>query len=125
MLNLIYESGPVIASIITIIFLIILVLSYLNGKPIFKNQDQNITRHRNRISYIKSLGLLAFVIGVFGQLVGLYGAFSAMSTLEGGISSQILIEGLKTSMVSTIYGLIIYIIAYLIWLGLSWKLRTE
>lgn len=125
MLNLIYESGPLIIGILTIIFLIILVISYLNGRPIFRNTGQNLELHRIRISYIKSLGLLALIIGIFGQLMGLYSAFNAMSMLVGGISEQILIAGLTTSTISTLYGMLIYIIAYLIWLLLSWKLRTE
>lgn len=125
MFNFIYESSPLTISLITIIFLIILIISYVNGMPVIKNTNQNLELQRTRISYIKSLGQLALVIGILGQLLGLYSSFSAMSTLVGGISSQILVDGLKVSTISTLYGMIIYIIAYLIWLGLSWKLRTE
>ena len=125
MLDLIYESGPLTIGIITIIFLIILILSYLNGRLVIRNNSQKMASHRNSINHIKSLGFLALVIGIFGQLIGLYGAFSAMTSLEGGISTQILIAGLKASTVSTLYGMVIYIIAYLIWLGLSWRLSVE
>ena len=125
MLNLLYQCGPLFIGLITIILLIILVISYLNGMPIINNPSQNPEQHRTRIGYIKSLGLLALVIGITGQLIGLYSAFNAMTAGEGSISPNILISGLKLSIIPTIYGMMIYLISYLIWIGLSWKLRTD
>ena len=56
------------------------------------------------------------------QLIGLYSAFAAIEGLEG-ISTAILAGGLRVSMITTLYGVLIYVISYLIWLVLSWKLK--
>ena len=125
MLNLLYEGGPLFIGLITIIFFIILVISFVNGMPILKHPNQNVDQHRTRISYVRSLGLLALIIGITGQLMSLYSSFNAMTTVNGSIAPEILIAGLKVSVIPTIYGMMIYIVSYLIWLGLSWKLRTE
>ena len=125
MLDLIFQSGPLFLGLITIIFFLILIVAYINGMPILKHTNENIEALRTRINYTKSLGLLALVIGVAGQLIGLYSAFGAIANVKGEISPQILIGGLKVSLIPTLYGLIVFIISYLIWLGLSWKLRRD
>ena len=61
------------------------------------------------IQWLKSIGTLGLVVGILGQLIGLYSAFSVMET-TGGISPAILAGGLKVSLVTTLYGLLIYII---------------
>jgi len=60
------------------------------------------------IQWLKSIGTLGLVVGIFGQLIGL---FSALSTIEmsQGISPAILLGGLKVSLITTLYGLLIYI----------------
>ncbi|MEP1033771.1 MotA/TolQ/ExbB proton channel family protein [Ekhidna sp.] len=69
---------------------------------------------------IKSTGLLAAITGILGQLIGLFSAFEAIQQI-GAVSPAILAGGLKVSMITTIYGVIIYMIAIL--LSLIIKMR--
>jgi len=63
-------------------------------------------------SVVKNLGISALALGVLGQFVGL---FAAMQHIEaaGGINPAILAGGFKVSMITTMYGLIIFIISKL------------
>ncbi|WP_350216827.1 MotA/TolQ/ExbB proton channel family protein [Ekhidna sp.] len=52
------------------------------------------------------------ITGVLGQLIGLFSSFEAIQQMES-VSPAILAGGLKVSMITTIYGSVIYIIALL------------
>lgn len=64
---------------------------------------------------IKSIGLLAMITGIFGQLIGLFDAFKIIEQM-GTVAPSMLMGGLKVSMITTLYGVFIYIISYLIWI---------
>ena len=70
------------------------------------------------LDLIKGIGLLALVTGILNQLMGLFSAFQAIEQV-GSVSPAILAGGLKVSMISTIYGLIIYLISLAIWMALG------
>ena len=72
----------------------------------FLNRDYSVGQ-------IKSVGLLAIITGVLGQLIGLFSAFEAIQQM-GSVSPAMLAGGLKVSMITTIYGMIIYIVAILL-----------
>lgn len=112
MIQLFQMGGPLFMGILTILFLSVLLLSirYFIAKE----------KKEHALNLIKSVGLFAMIVGVLGQLIGL---FDAMKYIEevGSISPQMLAGGFKVSMIPTLYGLVIYILSYLIWLGLSAK----
>lgn len=67
---------------------------------------------------IKELGLFALVLGVLGQFIGLYGAYEVIEQ-AGQISQGVLAAGLKVSSITSIYGMLIFLIAYLFQFGLK------
>lgn len=69
-----------------------------------------------KIEQGRSIGLFAMIFGILGQLIGLYGAFSSLVETSN-VSPAIIYAGLKVSMVTTLYGLIIYLIALSLWFG--------
>ena len=68
---------------------------------------------------LKELGLLALAIGILGQLIGIYDAFSVFETTE--ISSALLAGGLKVSLTTTLYGLVIYIVSLVLRAAQTWR----
>ena len=97
---------------LSIVFLAVLVLSFTTGKAIMSEGKSN------GLSYIKSLGFFAFVLGMLGQFLGLFRAFEVIGQgME--ISPQIFAMGLKISSISSIYGMIIFLISYLLWFVLK------
>ena len=123
MIELFYMGGPLFMGMLTIVLLSAIVIAIRNAKYIFGGAQQDISRIKNRIGYIRSLGLLAVVIGFLGQLIGLYSAFQY---IEAGseISPAMLAGGLKVSSITTIYGLIIFVICYLIWLFMDSRINS-
>lgn len=103
---------------LSIVFLIILVLTVVNGLTIFTGKPDEGNKVSSRLGYIKSLGLLGFVLGMLGQFIGLFDAFKA---IESGmdISPELLAGGLRVSSITSIYGMIIFVIAYILWFGLD------
>ncbi len=124
MLDLLYQGGPLFMGILTLLFLALLVVSFIKGKAALQNSvsDSNDVL-RNGLKPIKSIGTLALVIGVLGQLIGLYSGFQAMEASGGGFSPEIIAGGLKVSMITTIYGVIIFLISRLIHLFISSRIK--
>ena len=97
-------------SIVLIAVLVISVLTIIKG-------EQPRAALKKRLDSIKSLGLLALVLGMLGQFIGLFSAFEVIS---GGmaVSPEMMAGGVKVSMITSIYGMIIFVISYLIWFGM-------
>jgi len=69
---------------------------------------------RHQLTYLKSIGLFIMITGILGQLIGLMSAFKAIERV-GDISPPILVGGLKISMITTLYGILIYLFSILVW----------
>lgn len=84
-------GGPLFMGLLTVILLAILVV-FFAGRQGFKE-----------------LGIIALMVGILGQLIGLFSAFEVMESSE--ISQSLLAGGLKVSSITTIYGVLIYILS--------------
>ena len=76
------------------------------------------------VSNVKSAGLLAAVTGILGQLIGLFSAFEYIQQV-GTIAPGMLAGGIQVSMITTMYGIVIYLIALLISLILKAIAKSE
>jgi biopolymer transport protein ExbB/TolQ len=99
MLDFFMQGGLLFMSLLSLLFIGVIVF----GIRSFKDSKS--------LKFMKSIGLLALVVGILGQLIGLFSAFSTMELMEEGISPQILAGGLKVSMITTLYGIFIFIIS--------------
>ena len=124
MFSLFFEGGVLFMSILTIIALFAFAVSIINAIPIFTHKVADIGVTRHKLGYIKSLGLLALVFGLLGQLIGLYSAFQAIETM-GEVTPAMLAGGLKVSSISSLYGMIIFVLTYLIWFLLDTSLTRS
>ena len=91
MLDYFYMGGPLFMGMLTLIFIALVVAAVLKKD-------------------VKEIGLLAIALGILGQLIGLMGAFEGIEAM-GGVSQSILVGGLKVSSITSIYGLLIYIVS--------------
>jgi hypothetical protein len=91
MLDYFYMGGPLFMGMLTLIFIALVVAAVLKKD-------------------VKEIGLLALALGILGQLIGLMGAFEGIEAM-GGVSQSILVGGLKVSSITSIYGLLIYIVS--------------
>lgn len=120
MIRLFFQGNAILMGILTLLLLVILAISIYKFLQMSNGKVDFATTFRHQLTYIKSVGLFALVFGIFSQLLGLYQAFSFIET-AGSISPAILAGGLKISTIPTLYGLIIFLISYLLWLGLDYK----
>lgn len=63
--------------------------------------------------WVKEIGLFALAFGFFGTILGLQQAFDDISA-SGPIPQQVLCAGLKVALISTIYGIIIYMVSLIV-----------
>ena len=74
---------------------------------------------------VKELGLLALAVGVLGQLIGLYQAFSVLEgfeeTMGEAAGEGLMAGGLKVSLTTTLYGLVIYIVSLALRAAQTWR----
>ena len=105
-MDLFYQGGPLFLSILTLLLLGVLWTAWKGGP-------------------VKELGLLALAVGVLGQLIGLYQAFSVLEGFEeamGEVAGESLIAGgLKVSLTTTVYGLLIYIVSLALRAAQTWR----
>lgn len=109
MIELFQMGGMLFMSILTIELVAVIVLA-----------AKNLLNKQGKTTMIKSVGLLAMITGVLGQLIGLFSAFEAIQQM-GSVSPGMLAGGLKVSMITTIYGAIIYLISILICISIKIK----
>ncbi len=82
------------------------------------------TTDENQLDLLKSVGLFAFVFGILGQFIGLYGALQHIGQVES-VSSAMLASGIRVSSITSIYGMIIFVISYLMWFALKFVSETN
>ncbi len=103
MVKLFSAGDPIFMGLLTLILLWLIVVFVKSLKS--SGDEKHLSQS---IQWLRHIGTLGLVVGVFGQLLGLYGAFSVIEQVQG-ISPAMLAGGLKTSMITTFYGLLIYI----------------
>jgi hypothetical protein len=113
MKNLFHMGGPIFMGILTIILIAVIATAVF-----CLLQQRKESSDRISAGLVKEIGLFGLIVGIFGQFLGLYSAFS-MIEKAGTISQELLISGLKISSITTIYGLIICLTAWLLYFGLK------
>lgn len=98
MMEFFYMGGTLFMSLISLahICIFVAIVLHIQGRAV--------------LHLVREAGLLALALGVLGQLIGLFDAFRAIEMM-GGVSPEMLAGGLKVSSVTTIYGLMGFIIS--------------
>lgn len=115
MTDLFYMGGPLFMGLLTLL----LIASVTTSILVFTKKVPAISP-----SLIKDIGLLAFIVGLLGQLIGLFDAFSAIEQM-GSVSPAMLAGGLKVSMITTVYGLFILIISLILHLSIHFLNKSK
>ena len=117
MIELFYKGGILFMSILTLIFLVVLALIVINFRL-----NQSGKGSTEKIALIRSVGLLALVTGIFGQCIGLYSALEFIKK-AGSIAPDMLAGGISVSMITTMYGIIIFMVSFLASFSLNLQLK--
>jgi hypothetical protein len=109
------EGGFFIMMLILIVGIIGLFL-LVRGIYLVRNRNPRINK---TIIIINSLGLFALVLGVFGQLIQLINTLDYLSSFEG-TTPRDFADGLKTTMLPTLFGAFIFLFTRLSTILLHW-----
>lgn len=110
---------------LSLIFIAMISTSIINAIAVLKDKIKDREEAVKRLAYTRSIGLFAFIIGLLGQLIGLFSAFRAIELEAVEASPSLIAAGFKVSMITTIYGLIIYALSLGIWFGLNLILERK
>ncbi|MCC5921125.1 MAG: MotA/TolQ/ExbB proton channel family protein [Cyclobacteriaceae bacterium] len=118
MMNLFEMGGTLFMSLLTLALIGMLTTAFFTGIRSVKA----VPSKSGQLRLIKEVGLFALILGILGQFIGLYAAFEAIE-IAGDVPPTLLAAGLKVSSITTIYGLLIYLLSLLIYFGLNWKIN--
>ena len=117
MKELFLMGGAGFMSILTLLFVAIIAW-YIYHFSLFMTNSRDSEYTLHKLNYGRSIGLFSMITGILGQLIGLYSAFSAIQK-AGDISPALVYAGIKVSMITTLYGIFIYLFSILLWFLLS------
>ncbi|NLR92903.1 MotA/TolQ/ExbB proton channel family protein [Flammeovirga agarivorans] len=118
--ELYYWGGLEFMNTISIIGIIMVVFMVMRIMKV----STSIFSPAKSLNLMKEAGTLALVIGVLGQIIGL---FSAMMAIEsaGGVSMEVLAAGIKVSTITTLYGFLVFVISRLASLIIQATAKSE
>jgi biopolymer transport protein ExbB/TolQ len=74
--------------------------------------------NKNFLEAIRQLGGLALAWGALSTLVGLFFAFDSLEGMKETLPLNVIMGGLKVALITILYGLIIFIISLITFIGL-------
>ena len=114
MKNLFYMGGPFFMGILTMVLIVMVAWTIYHILPVLLNKEIHLVKKTSKLKHIKTIGTFGLVTGILGQLIGLSAAFDAIER-AGEVAGGILAGGLKVSTISTMYGVVIFLLSLLLW----------
>jgi hypothetical protein len=118
MKDLFLMGGPGFMAILTLFLIITTAWFAYHFIIVFKSKQANPEKLLRRFGYGKSIGLFTMIVGITGQMNGLYAMFSAIeNAIKNGqeVIPALVFGGIKVTMIVTIYGMIIYLFSLALW----------
>ncbi len=116
-------GGIQFMSVLFLILLSVIILSVIGFIQAYGKQNPNLPRLINIVLAIRFLGGFAPVWGILGQGIGIYQACMAIQEMED-VSPALLAGGFQVSMITALYGLVIFLVSRIFWYILKSKLNT-
>ena len=104
---------------LTLLLAIILGVTLRFTLSILKDRIDNPQKSVKMIGYVKAIGLFALIVGILGQLISLFSAFRAIEIGAVKATPSLISSGFQVSMITTLYGILIYALSVIIWYSLK------
>jgi biopolymer transport protein ExbB/TolQ len=117
MRELFYRGGIEFMTFLTILLVVATGWIIYHFIRVYISKDTKQEKLLRRIGYGKTIGLFALIVGLIGQMLGLYAMFYAvqdMTTLGFEVKPEKSMEGIKVTMIVTLYGVLIYLFTLLL-----------
>ena len=122
MFNFIRTGGPGMYLLVLIAFALI-VLVARKGFELFGGRELSKVQMERGLHAILFWGAFCAVLGVYSQLAGIYRALNAIIHASE-ISPSVIAEGLAISFHTTLFGLIVFMLAGVAWFVLQNRYRN-
>ena len=109
MIELFFKGGPIFMGFLTIVLLVVVVISGSTLVSVYTRKINNSKEILRKLNAIRSAGLLGLILGLLGQLIGLFSAFRAIKVGQIEASPSLFAEGFKISMITAVYGILIFL----------------
>ena len=107
----------------TLILILFLLMIFLIIRTVMKLKAPTYI-FKKSVSLVNQVALLAVVIGLFSQLIGLIGIFDAFESL-GDVNPSLFAGGLKLTLLPPVFGGFTFIIGRLATFTLNWVRNEE
>jgi biopolymer transport protein ExbB/TolQ len=109
-----FLAGGSFMWLLLVILLVVVVLAITKGAQLFSNKEKNIKKLENGVNAILFWGIYGVVVGLFAHFLGILYAMEAIKR-AADISPAIVAGGYSISLLTILFGLIIFMIAAIIW----------
>ncbi len=109
-----FQAGGPFMWLLLVMLIIVLVLSIVRGMQVFSTKEKNKKQLENGINSILFWGGYSVVVGFFAHFLGIMYAMQAIQAASD-ISPAIVAGGYSISLITILFGLIVFMIAALIW----------
>ena len=106
------EGGPLFMSAIYLMWIAVFILGI--RFVILYSKDQLIIKLKRTNDAILFLGSFTFLLGIFGQTIGIFMALTVIEA-QGGVAPALIAGGLKVSMITALYGFGLLLVSAIIW----------
>jgi len=106
------EGGPLFMSVIYLMWIAVFILGI--RFIILYSKDQLIIKLKRTNDAILFLGSFTFLLGIFGQTIGIFMALTVIEA-QGGVAPALIAGGLKVSMITALYGFGLLLVSAIIW----------
>ena len=107
---------------LTFSLVVVLCLALFSGYRLFRPQATPDLRTKAFVDAILFWGGFAVIWGVLGTLIGITIAAQAIEA-AGAVSTTLVWGGIKVALLTSLFGMLILVIAALIWFGLQLRWR--
>ncbi|PWE00953.1 MotA/TolQ/ExbB proton channel family protein [Marinilabilia rubra] len=107
-----YEGGPLFMTLIYLLWLVVIVLI---GTFFMKKGKSNPSELKRLNEGVFFTGSLAFLLGILGQVIGVFEALKALETIKQDVSPAMIAGGLKVSFLAPLYGFALFLISGIVW----------
>ena len=116
------QAGGPFMWLLSLILLVILYLSVRKGQRVFFKKEAVSVKFETGLNAILFWGVLSIVIGFLAHFMGLYNALLAISRATD-VSPAIIAQGYAQSLLTILFGLIIFIVSAVFWFLLRWQYK--
>ena len=121
MRDLFIEGGVKFMTPIAIMLFVVLALAGIAAYRYFTRGSVS----QRLVESIQQIGMLAMAWGVFSTVLGFFQALRVLSELKEPLPFHVIMGGLKVALITSLFGMIVFLVSFLLSIGLRPLVRKN